>query len=72
MDDVYYEGSRAYCGHCGGELDMDSGEVDVVDAMVGRRAPRPMSHDDDDDLDELDEELDEDLDEEALDAEEDE
>jgi hypothetical protein len=54
--DVYWEGSRAYCGQCGSELDTDDETADVVEHMSHRKLVRPVGTD----YDEGDEEEEED------------
>ena len=71
--DVFWENNRAYCGRCGGELDLDEEAADVVEHITGGKGTspvRPLEDDDDeedeDDLDSVDDddeerELDEDI-----------
>lgn len=54
--EVYWEGNRAYCGQCGGELDIEGDGPDLLDALESGQVARPFSHDEDDGLDELEEE----------------
>jgi len=35
-NDVYWEGKRGYCGHCGSELDTESHQADMVDVIQGK------------------------------------
>jgi hypothetical protein len=63
--DVFWENGRAYCGRCGGELDLDEEAVDVVEHITTRKGRSPIPATPDEDEDEKEEDLDgADLDEE--------
>lgn len=64
-DEVYWEGTRLYCGRCGSEMDASGPSPDVFEEIITRRGGSFGLDDDDDgddDLDEDEEERDYDVD----------
>ena len=71
--DVFWENNRAYCGRCGGELDLDEEAADVVEHITGGKGISPVRTLEDDEADEKEDDLDgADLDEDDEDSEDDE
>jgi hypothetical protein len=70
QSDVFWENSRAYCGRCGGELDMDEEAADVVEHITTRKGRSPIISTEDEEDEEKDEKLkSEDIDEDEEDGE---
>jgi len=70
--DVFWENGRAYCGRCGGELDLNEDAADVVEHISTHKIPVPIRGTDDDDEDEDDDLERDELDQETEEDEEDE